>query len=276
MQPTATEALPSLPNAKRQFGFRLGLPSYVYPADLVTNARKLAPAVDDIEVVLFESGDVSNLPDAGTIAELAALADEWDLTYTIHLPIDRKLGAPSKAERDALADQAIRIFELTAPLKPWAWILHADGIAGDDPPGRRAQWQKDTGQALERIAAAAPDCGRLCLENLGFPFEWCEPWLERFGLGVCMDFGHLWMSGADVAAHLDRYLRLCRAVHFHGFRGGRDHLSLDALPGDVFDAAMAALRSFRGVVTAEVFELDMARTSLERILGAAARNGSAS
>jgi len=35
--------------------FRLGSTSYVYPADLVTNARQLAGRVDDIELVLFET-----------------------------------------------------------------------------------------------------------------------------------------------------------------------------------------------------------------------------
>ena len=276
MHSPAIEALPGLPHVKQRFGFRLGVPSYVYPADLIANVRNLAPAVDDIEVVLFESGDVSGLPDAGTIAELAGLAGEWDLTYTIHLPIDRKLGSPSKIERDALSDQSARIFELTAPLKPWAWILHPDGIVGNEPPERRRQWREDAGRALERIAAAAPDRSRLCLENLGFPFEWCEPWLDRFGLGVCIDFGHLWLSGADDTAHLERFLARCRVVHFHGVCKGRDHQSLDVLSPEVFDTTLAALRAFRGVVTAEVFDFDMARTSLERLMRAATTNRRAS
>ena len=276
MHSSVIEALPSLPHIKRRFGFRLGVPSYVYPADLIANVRNLAQAVDDIEVVLFESGDVSNLPDAGTIAELAELAGKWNLTYTIHLPIDRKLGAASKIERNAFADQAIRIFELTAPLNPQAWILHPDGIAKNEPPERRAQWVEDAGQTLERIAAAAPERGRLCLENLGFPFEWCEPWLDRFSLGVCIDFGHLWLSGADDTTHLARFLPRCRVIHFHGICKGRDHLSLDVLPENVFDRTMDALRSFSGVVTAEVFDFDMARTSLARLLSAANRNRRAS
>lgn len=269
MHTIATEAIPSLPNIKHRFGFRVGLPSYVYPADLLFNVRNLAPVVDDIEVVLFESDDVSNMPDTETITKLAELAAEWDLTYTIHLPIDRKLGAPSKKERDALTDQALRIFDLTAPLKPWAWILHASGIAVKEPPGCPAKWVEDADQAVERIAAAAPDRERLCLENLGFPFEWCEPWLDRFGLGICIDFGHLWLTETDVTAHLARYLKRCRVIHFHGFCEGHDHLSLDVLPDDVFDSILADLCSFTGVVTAEVFEFEMARTSLVRLLRSA-------
>ncbi len=55
--------LTMLKSLKNRFPFRLGTTSYIIPADLMTNVRLLSPLVDDIELVLFEADDESNLPD---------------------------------------------------------------------------------------------------------------------------------------------------------------------------------------------------------------------
>ena len=62
--------------------FRLGTTSYIWPDDILPNVRQLAPLVDDIELVLFESDEYgSNLPDKDVIAELKQLALAYGLTY---------------------------------------------------------------------------------------------------------------------------------------------------------------------------------------------------
>src|SRR5262245_25369283 len=74
--------------------FRLGTTSYIIPDDILPNVRYLADKVQDVELVLFEVDDgPNNLPSSETVAELAALADAHDLTYTVHLPLDLRLGA---------------------------------------------------------------------------------------------------------------------------------------------------------------------------------------
>jgi hypothetical protein len=61
---------------------RLGTTSYIYPADIITNVRRLAGKVQDVELVIFEFDEGSNsLPDDDTIAELNALSAA-DMTYT--------------------------------------------------------------------------------------------------------------------------------------------------------------------------------------------------
>jgi hypothetical protein len=42
--------------------YRLGSTSYVWPAGLVPNVRRLGPLVDDVELVLFDLEERSNLP----------------------------------------------------------------------------------------------------------------------------------------------------------------------------------------------------------------------
>ena len=79
--------------------YRLGSTSYVWPADLVPNVRRLGPLVDDVELVLFDLEDRSNLPDKATVVELQALARAHDLTYTVHLPLDLNPACPASLLR---------------------------------------------------------------------------------------------------------------------------------------------------------------------------------
>src|SRR5450759_615623 len=48
-------SFPPLPQFSVPHPFRLGVPSYVYPADILPNVKALAPYVADVELVLFES-----------------------------------------------------------------------------------------------------------------------------------------------------------------------------------------------------------------------------
>ena len=103
---------------------RVGTTSYIKPADILPNVRYLAPLVDDIELVLFESAEASNLPDERTIAELASLASEHDLTYTVHFPLDIFPGSRDEAERAEAAMMLNGIVSLTEELDPFGYVLH--------------------------------------------------------------------------------------------------------------------------------------------------------
>ena len=55
--------------------FRIGTTSYIIPADILPNVEYLAPQVDDVELVLFETDEYgSNLPDAALCDRLNELA----------------------------------------------------------------------------------------------------------------------------------------------------------------------------------------------------------
>jgi sugar phosphate isomerase/epimerase len=262
-----TESYEPLPTWGAPKAFRLGVTSYVYPADLLTNVRRLAGHVDDIELVLFESSDVSNLPTAEDIAELAALARSHGLTYTVHFPIDRKLGSADPAERQAMVGQVHRIIELTQPLAPFAYVLHIEGLDGHETPVRVAQWRRDVHALLPGIVAAVDRPDRLVVESLKYPFAWCDEFFEQQGLGVCLDVGHIWLNGRDVASHWRTYGARCRVIHLHGVRDGKDHLALDVLPADVLADFLALIRDFRGVLTLEVFEYAATCTSIQTLAG---------
>src|SRR5688500_10667676 len=85
--------------------FRVGSTSYVYPDDLLPNVRKLAEGVDvdDIELILFEVDDgPNNLPGESVVEEMRQLARLYHLTYTVHLPLDLRLGAEGETLHESL------------------------------------------------------------------------------------------------------------------------------------------------------------------------------
>ena len=193
----APASLPALPICRGRTPFRVGVTSYVYPADILLNVSAVAAAVDDVELVFFESGGDSNLPSPALVRRLRTLQQMNAITSTVHFPIDRALGSPEAAERNAMLDQVLRLIELCGPLDPCAWLLHLEGIAPDASPPDVARWQDRIRPLLARIVQALPDPQRLCIENLGYPFEWCDALISEIGLSVCLDAGHFWRAGHD-------------------------------------------------------------------------------
>ncbi len=255
---------PLLPRVPSPTSFRIGVTSYVYPAALLPNVERLAGRVDDVELVLFESEATANLPDVETVARLADLGRQHHLTYTIHFPIDRQLGSADAAGRTAHVAQMRRIIKLLAPLPVHGYILHLEGVGSEATAARVRAWQRDVAAELPRLLEGhAPDL--FCVESLGYPFDWCAPLLDRFGLSVCADVGHVWRYGGDVPAFLRAWLPRTRVIHLHGERDGRDHLALTELAPGRLEGFLTAAHGFPGVVTLEVFDYTAARLSIERL-----------
>ena len=83
---------PALPKSyKGLYQFRLGTTSFIYPDHYLPNVKMLGPYLNEIELLLFESA-YDSLPSKHEIKELSILAEEFDITYDIHLPIDISLG----------------------------------------------------------------------------------------------------------------------------------------------------------------------------------------
>ena len=257
-------AHPPLPAFSHPTSFRLGVTSYVYPADVLTNVTALAGRVADIELVYFESRDASNMPTAADISALRGIAATHDLTFTVHLPTDIPLGCGASIERDLAVSRALKLIELTASLRPHSYILHLDGISASDHAARVREWQGEILPRLRRIVAAAPAVSPVCVENLDYPFAWCDPLLDAVQCGVCTDAGHLWETGADWRQHLVRYLPRTRVIHLYG-PNGSIHQALNNVPREQTAAFLSSLGRFAGVLTLETFGYDDTRLSVEAL-----------
>ena len=155
----------SLP-LKRSFPFRLATTSYIFPADILPNIRCLGRYFDEMELVLFESGQENNLPTPGEVREMARLASDLDLTYNVHLPADLFFGDPDPALRRKFCETAFSFYERTLPLAPTSYILHLDSRKADEtvePDG--SAWRDRVCESLQTMQmkgdrTAAGGCGK--------------------------------------------------------------------------------------------------------------------
>jgi sugar phosphate isomerase/epimerase len=258
--------LPTLPLLKQRFAFRLATTSYILPEAILPNIAFLGPHFDEIELVLFESQDLNNLPTPAEIRELVGLAEDFDLTYNVHLPGDLFFGDPDPTLQQAFCTTAINFYERTLALNPTAFILHLDSRKADgEVEADRAAWRHRVHESLDKLQSKGMDLGRVVVENLEYPLERVASFAETFGMDLCFDIGHLLRYGHDLRKQLDAFLSKSTMVHLHGVKDGQDHLVLDHIPQQEWNLICRALKEFRGGVSLEVFSVDDLIPSLHRI-----------
>jgi len=251
------------------FPFRLGTTSYIIPDDILPNARYLSGKVRDIELILFEVDDgPNNLPSAEVIDELSKIAQDNDMTYTVHLPLDLKLGEDG-SEHDQSLVKAKRVIDCTRGLNPWAYVLHLDGksVRASTDAGLIKRWQDQSVYALEITAQWAGGAEKLAVENLEtYPLDFIQPVLDRIPVDRCVDVGHLWLDGHDPIPYLQAALTRTRVIHIHGI-AERDHRSLVFMPQEKVRAVWEEfIRSkYEGVLTLEIFSEEDFISSLDAI-----------
>ena len=244
---------------KHRFPFTLATTSFVYPDDYVPNVLRLGPFIDEIELLFCES---SALPPERTIRKLAALAQEHDLSYNVHLPSDVSIGHTAPRRRERAVEAILKVLGLAAPLSPSTFTLHIpwEGLSFARAPG--AAWRQNVQQSLSELIRALGDPARISVETLDYPLEWLAEVIDALGLGICMDVGHLLLHGHDVQGFFDRFAPRVSIIHLHGVDNGRDHLPLDRLSKRFEDTVMGLLSGFDGIVSLEVFAFDALAASL--------------
>jgi sugar phosphate isomerase/epimerase len=228
---------------------RIGTTSYIYPADIITNVRKLARRVEDIELLLLEVDDpVRDLPDKKVVHELLQIALDNNLTYTVHLPLTLGLAGDR-----GNVDLARRVILSTLELDPHGFIVHLeDGFwrTSDELP----RWVENSVKSLELLRDATGVLEKICVENLeDQPSSLMDSVLASIPVSCCVDVGHLWKQGLDPLPCLESWLPRARVVHIHGV-GEKDHQRLSVTPQSQLEPVIALLKSsFDGVATIEVF-----------------------
>ena len=257
--------------AKGVFPFTLACPSFIFRADYAENVCRLAPFVDEIQLLFFESRFEDSLPSPALIDRLAGLGRDGELTFNVHLPSDIFLGHPDANERQHAADVLIDLISRCVPLAPSTFTLHLerDPSATDD-----RQWQAHTTATLETVLAAGIDSRWISIENLNYDFALAAPVVKALDLSVCMDMGHLLVHGESITPFYKRWQARIPVVHVHGVDGANDHLPLDRLSEPHAAEVLTLLEHFRGVVSLEVYSeaaLEASLVWLKRKLKAKAK-----
>ena len=245
----------------KKWGARLGTTSYVYPADIVENVKRLLGTVQDIELVFFDSINDSNLLSPEELERLLLLAYGRDLTFTVHFPLDLMLGG-NQAEREEGINSVVNIWQLVTPLQPINFVLHLPIIKSTIPTSKieladtqREQWLARVEDSLGKILGHGIHPPLLCLENLSYPFDYLDKLIERYNFSVCLDVGHLLRYGFSLPDFLKKYYDKIRIAHLHNSIGEQDHKGLVHPLSQEHSYLLDYLQEhdYTGVLTLEVF-----------------------
>lgn len=250
--------------------FRLATTSFIYPDHIIPNVKKIGAFFDEIELLVFESQPADVLPSPLDIAELAALSQDLNVTYNVHLPVDISLTHGSGRERRKAADTIARVVELFEPAAPTTHTLHLemDGV-NHFSPANPVSWQENALDGLNLLIPHLPGPKTLSVETLDYPPRFLAPILASYDVDVCIDAGHHFKYGFDLEHSFNTFSGRIAVVHLHGVsaKGPEilDHLSLDRLDPDRFNLVVGLLRAYTGTVCLEVFGLEKLNRSLEKL-----------
>lgn len=223
--------------------------------------------------------------DEGYYKQVAHLQEELGFTCTFHLPFLWLDGASlNEAIRQATVQSMRWILEMSEPLQVESYVLHLWGIWTSMLVGVQEIQREERGLLLKELLRRAEQTlselgslvspGSVCVENLErLPFDYIVPLVERQGMQICLDVGHLTTCGGDALSFVTEYWDQIGEIHLHdalpkaeGGPGVQDHLALGKGKVD-YVSFMQALeeRGYDKVLILEVNTKDDLLQSLEKI-----------
>jgi sugar phosphate isomerase/epimerase len=249
----------------------------VFGEDLLENVRRLSPLVDHVEIVLFRTPELHNLPTALEVRELRKIGAGEELGFTVHLPASLEPASRDQNLRDESLKTIREICRRLEDLDPAHFILHLPFspptlvpvpdfyFKTPDPAGKWNGWSTRAGEALKALRAAGPSPETLLVENINYSPRFLEPFLKEGLCHLCLDLGHLLLGRETVLDHLKEYDGHIQEIHLHGVNGYEEHLSLAHLPVERLQKWLAFLKEsdYRKFITLELFSPEELRESLD-------------
>ncbi len=245
---------PDMPVLKGCYPFRLGTTSYIIHDERVPNARFLAPLLDEVELLFFESRRPDSLPSSQEIDELSAIGRGENLAYNVHLPLDLFLGDADEAVRAHGVAAACKFIDSTTPLQPTCWVVHLDWLRPDGSETQDTEaWVDRLRASLVKILASGVPGTSLVIENLQYPFDLVAPLAPELNLSCCLDIGHMLLVEPAPLDFLQRHFPRATMLHVHGVRQGKDHVSLRYLDTRMARLLCELLQNYTGGLSLEIF-----------------------
>ncbi len=253
---------------------KLAAPSMVFGNDLLTNVRILTSIVDHIEIVLFHTPSLNNLPTPREIDELKQIGRQEDISFSVHLPSSLEIACLDRQQREESLQLARKILFSTEEFNPIHYVFH---IPYSRPtltsvPGKyikacdkRPNWDEWTQIALGSVESLYKICkDKLLVENINYAPVYLEPFWKSGFCGFCLDIGHLMLGGEDVLGIIEQYMCHVSEIHLHGVESHDEHLSCAVLSEKLLQSLVSSLihAHFRGILNIEVFNPYDLTTSL--------------
>ena len=249
-----------------ELSFKIGSPSMVFGKDLVKNATLLANMVDHIEIVLFHTPKLHNIPAASDIEYLKRIGTDNNITYSVHLPAFLEIASRDRKKREESIQLAGDIITRMNAINPLHYIIHIPFTTPTLTPEPGVYFSLDhgelfldwTGRALSSLSELQDKTGqstKMLIENINYSPSFLEPFLYSGLCELCLDLGHLLLGRERVFDVLKNYFTRTGEIHLHGVKDYEEHLSLSVLSKERVTKWLRFLRqfAFNGIVTLEVF-----------------------
>jgi sugar phosphate isomerase/epimerase len=246
--------------------FKIGTTSMVFGDNLINNVDFLADMIDHIEIVLFYTSDLHNIPEAGEINYLKRIGENKNIMYSVHLPACLEVASSDKNIQAHSIQLAGDIIKRMNALNPKHHIIHIPFTAptltaepevyfSNDAAEQFYSWTPRALNSLQLLKDAAGQGTKILVENINYSPSLLKPLLHNGLCDLCLDVGHLLLGREKVMDALKNYLRVTREIHLHGVVGYEEHLSLAVLPGERISKWIRFLwqSEFNGIVNLEVF-----------------------
>ena len=246
--------------------FKIGTTSMVFGKDLTENVSLLAGRMDHIEIILFQTSKLHNIPSAGDIDYLNGIRKKNKITYSVHLPASLEIASSDRKKRETSIRLAGKVIARMDAIRPLHYVLHIPFTTPTltSEPGvyfyrhHDKQFNDWAPRALNSLKALKEMTGqgtKLLVENINYSPLFLEPLLSNELCGLCLDLGHLLLGHEKVMDTLKCYLNITKEVHLHGVLDDQEHLSLSVLPGERVSKWLRFLcqSRYKGVVNIEVF-----------------------
>ncbi len=239
----------------------IGTTSYIYHDDIIPNVRKLVNLVSDIELVLFEGKDYSNLPSKDDVIILRVISDETGISYTVHLPIDLDICSRDSEFRKFSIRRMIEIMKLTSFLNPRGYIIHLPRKNVITESFNRGEVESEEMWVLRTVRSLSDifiEFGNenVFIENLSYPIKHILPIIEEFDFKLCLDISHTLRCSDNWKEIFDNNFSRIKVIHFYGpEKNGEGHTGLQKAERSFVESAVDKIMSsnFSGLLTLEVF-----------------------
>ena len=246
---------------------------------LLENVRYLADLFDHIEIVLFQTPELNNLPTSQEVEELTEIADQKKISYSVHLPASLEIAAEDEKRREESIQSAFEIITMMAECRPCNYILH---IPLTTPtlaftPGcylyeadqdKFIDWTLRAMASLQSVQQMTGIGDGILMENINYSPSFLEPLWSSNLCQLCLDLGHLMLGKESVLDRLKKYIPVTSEIHLHGVKENHEHQALSVVPMHRVKRWVKYLDSiqYSGVVNFEVFTPDDLEASVD-ILG---------
>jgi sugar phosphate isomerase/epimerase len=260
--------------------FKIGAPSMVFGENLLENARRLAAIVDHIEIVLFYTTTLHNVPTVSEIKALKKLGGNEDVSFSVHLPAFLEIASGDRQKRENSVQLAIDLIKIMDELNPIYHILHIPFTSPTLTPvpglyfteehrDRFIDWTERAMQSLAKIQLRVGQNNKILVENINYSPIFLEGFWKQGLCEFCLDMGHLMLGRENVVKVTKQFMPVTREIHLHGVKGCEEHLSLAVLPEARVSKWVELLvaASYGGVVNLEVFRAEDLAASISMLIG---------